>query len=59
MEKRFEFLDSIRGLSALSVLHVHAFTPGDFYHGYSFGVIKFISSYISTLVKIWKNNKHN
>ena len=50
MEKRFEFLDSIRGLSALSVLHVHAFTPGDFYHGYSFGVMMFflLSSFLLT-----------
>ena len=51
MEKtNFEFLNSIRGLAAASVLCSHSITDVYFFHGYAFGVIEFflMSSFLLT-----------
>ena len=51
MEKiNFEFLNSIRGLAAASVLCSHSITDVYFFHGYAFGVIEFflLSSFLLT-----------
>ena len=61
MEKnlRFEYLDSIRGLSAISVLFTHGLSERKFFHGYAFGVIEFflLSSFLLTfhMIKRFEN----
>jgi peptidoglycan/LPS O-acetylase OafA/YrhL len=48
--QRFEYLDSIRGLSAMSVLFTHGLPDRLFFHGYFFGVLEFflLSSFLLT-----------
>ena len=61
MEKQFnfEFLNSIRGLSAISVLYTHSIGESSFYHGQYFGVIEFflMSAFLLTLHMLTRSEK--
>ena len=57
----FEFLTSIRGMSAISVLYTHSIGESSFYHGQYFGVIEFflMSAFLLTLHMLTRLEKVN
>ena len=62
--KRYDYLDSIRGLSAFSVLYSHAINEHDFYQGNNFGVNEFflLSSFLLTyqlMLRYENKSKYN